>query len=273
MNQSLRTAAFLLLAFIGPLAALAFAEDANQGAASAKKLNVAVVTGGHPYNEPEFLKLFQGYPDIVYTHLPQKTGGELFDDVAAWPYDVIVLYNFNQKITPEQQQNFLKLLDKGVGLVILHHANAAYNNWPLFWKIAGVEYHFGPWEENGVKMEKSGYKGGVKFKVHVVDPNHPITRGMKDYDFLDETYCRTSVDPNVHALLTTDEPSSDKTIGWAKTFANSRVFFVQHGHDQRAYQSPIYRELVVRGIRWTAGKDTGIASSEAPSGAKAENAK
>ena len=254
MNQSIRTAAFLLLGFLGPWAAHGFADEVGEGAASAKKLNVAVVTGGHPFNEPEFFKLFQGYDDIAYKSLPQKTGGELFEDVTDWPYDVIVLYNFNQTITPKQQENFLKLLDKGVGLVILHHANAAYNNWPLFWKIAGVEYHFKPWEEGGVKMAQSGYKGNVKFKIHVADPNHPVTRELKDYDFLDETYCRTSVDPDVHALLTTDEPSSDKTIGWVKTFAKSRVCYVQSGHDEKAYQNPNYRTLVVRGIRWTAGK-------------------
>ena len=106
----------------------------------------------HPFNEPEFFKLFQGYDDITYKSLPQATGGEVFDDITDWPYDVIVLYNFNQKITPKQQENFVKLLEKGVGLVILHHANAAYNNWPLFWKIAGVEYHFQPRVENGVPM-------------------------------------------------------------------------------------------------------------------------
>jgi len=228
------------------------AAEVKQDAASAKKLQVAVVTGGHPFNEPEFLKVFQGYDDIAYEHLPQKTGGEVFEDVADWPYDVIVLYNYERQITPKQQANFLKLLDKGVGLVILHHANDAYPNWPEYSKIAGVEWHAGPWEQNGVKMAASGWRGGVKFKVHVADPNHPITRGLTDYDFVDETYCRTSVDPGVHALLTTDEPSSDKTIGWVKTYRNSRVFYIQSGHDQSAYRNPNYRTLVVRAIRWTA---------------------
>jgi type 1 glutamine amidotransferase len=253
MNRSIRVAGLILLAFALPLAAHSMAAE-NEDAAAAKKLNVAVVTGGHPFNAPEFFKLFQGYDDIAYKHLPQKTGGEIFDDIADWPYDVIVLYNFNQQITPSQQENFVKLLDKGVGLVVLHHANAAYNNWPLFWKIAGVEYHFKPWQQDGVQTASSGFKGGVHFKVHVADPKHPITQGLEDYDLVDETYCRTSVDPGVHALLTTDEPSSDKTLSWVHTFGKSRVFYLQSGHDQSAYQNPNYRTLVVRAIRWTAGK-------------------
>jgi uncharacterized protein len=252
MTQYTRIVTIALLALVGLLVARGTAADGENGAASPKRLEVAVVTGGHPFNEPEFLKLFQGYNDIAYRHLPQKIGGEVFENIADWPYDVIVLYNYNQTITPKQQANFLKLLDKGVGLLILHHANAAYNNWPEFWKIAGVEYRFGPWEQNGVKMAPSGWKGGVKFSIHVADPNHPITHGLKDYDFLDETYCRTSIDPAVHALLTTDEPSSDKTIGWVKTYRDSRVCYIQSGHDQTAYRNPNYRTLVVRAIRWTA---------------------
>ena len=154
-----------------------------------------------------------------------------------------MLYNFKQQITPKQQENFLKLLDRGVGLVILHHANAAYTNWPLYAKIAGVEYHWTPWIDHGVQRPGNAFKIGVQMKVHVVDPTHPITRGMSDFDLLDETYFGTTVDPGVHALLTTDEPSSDRTIGWAKTYANSKVCYLQTGHDVSGYQNPNYRLL------------------------------
>ena len=126
MTQSIRGVALALLACVG----LLMAQDtaAAPQTASAGKINAAVVTGGHPFDEPEFLQLFQGYRDIVYTHLPQKNGGEVFDHINGWPYDVIVLYNFNRQITPQEQKNFVKLLERGVGLVILHHANPSASN-------------------------------------------------------------------------------------------------------------------------------------------------
>ena len=92
----------------------------------------------------------------------------------------------------------------------------------------------------------------MNIKVHVADPDHPITRGLEDYDLLDETYCRFTVAPGVHALLTTDAPTSDKTIAWTKSYGNARVFFIQSGHCRTAYDNPTYRTLVVRAIRWTA---------------------
>jgi type 1 glutamine amidotransferase len=254
MTRLIRNAIIVLLGYALLSTVGGVAAEAKEGVPSAKKLHVVVLTGGHAFNERDFLKLFQGYKDIAYKHLSQKIGGEVFEDIADWPYDVIVLYNLNQHMTPKQQKNFLALLDKGVGLVILHHAIAAYDSWPLFAKISGVKYHLNPWEENGVKKEPSGWKEGVEIKVHVADPNHPITRGLKDYDLFDETYCRFDVDPGVHALLTTDAPTSDKTIAWVKTYGNARVFFIQSGHDHTGYDNPNYRKIVVRAIRWTAGK-------------------
>ena len=138
--------------------------------------------------------------------------------------------------------------------MVLHHAIGAYKNWPLFAQIAGVQYHPVPWQQNGVQMARGGWKEGVKFKVHVADPSHPITRGLKDYGLLDKTYCRFTVNPAVHVLLTTDEPTSDKTIAWTKSYGNARVFFIQSGHGRTGYENPNYRKIVVRAIRWAAGE-------------------
>jgi hypothetical protein len=62
-------------------------------------MKVAVVTGGHAFDESAFLRLFTSGTEITYTHLPQTDDSEVFDEIGAWPYDVIVLYNFTQKIS------------------------------------------------------------------------------------------------------------------------------------------------------------------------------
>ena len=228
------------------------AAETSDTATTAKQLKVVVVTGGHPFNKDAFLSLFQGYDDITYEHKSQKLGGELFEDISDWPYDVIVLYNFAQKITPKQQQNLVHLLEKGVGLLVLHHANDAYPDWKLYQDISGVESHFGPWEKEGVAMKPSGFTGGRKFRVHVEDKKHPITKDLEDYDFQDETYCRRTFRPDIHVLLTTDEPTSDKPLAWVKTFRKARVCYLQSGHAENAYRNSNYRTLVSRAIRWVA---------------------
>jgi len=257
MTQLTRVAA--LLSALAACACLVAGElRAEQGAAASpagtKKISVAVITGGHAFEKDPFLKVFQGHEDIESAHLPQKDGGEIFDDISKWSYDTIVLYNFNQKLTDARRENLLKLLDKGVGLFALHHAISGYTpNWPKYAEIIGGRYYPVDTLENGVKI-RSGYKHGVRFKANVEDPNHPITKGVTDFEIVDETYCRYKVDPNVHVFLTTDEPTSEKAIGWVKSFGKARVCCVVLGHDSAAYANKDFIRLVTQAVRWTAGR-------------------
>ena len=224
---------------------------------AADKVNIVVVTGGHGFQQEPFLAMFKAFEGkgITFTHAPQKDHSELFEDISEWKYDVIVLYNMTQKISEKRKKNFMALLDKGVGVVVLHHALAAWQDWPDYAnKIAGGKFYTKPTEENGVKRPKSGWKHGLDYTVHIEDPNHPITRGMKDFTIHDETYCRYSVSPKAKVITTTDEPTSDKAIGWTLGCGKARTCFIINGHDGKAYANPGYRKLVTNAIRWAAGK-------------------
>jgi len=221
------------------------------------RINIVVATGGHGFQQKPFLAMFKAMDGagITFTHAPQKDHSELFEDISEWKYDVIVLYNMTQKISEKRRKHFMALLDKGVGVVVLHHALAAWQDWPDYAnKIAGGKFYTKPTVENGVKREKSGWKEGLDYTVHIEDPNHPITRGMKDFKIHDETYCRYSVSPKAHLITTTDEPTSEKAIGWTLGCGKARTCFIINGHDGKAYANPGYRKLVTNAIRWAARK-------------------
>jgi hypothetical protein len=46
---------------------------------------------------PPFRAIFANYPDMECTFVDEKQGGEAFEDIARWPYDAIVLYNYMKK--------------------------------------------------------------------------------------------------------------------------------------------------------------------------------
>jgi hypothetical protein len=208
----------------------------------AEKVRVLVVAGGHGYPVKPFREVFAGYADMECTFVDEAQGGEAFEDVSNWPYDAIVLYNYMKKPSERQQANFLSLLDRGVGLVILHHAIYGYRPWPEFQKIVGVTSWL------------SGAKDGVEFKIHIEDPRHPITQGLADFVIKDEVYQGHSLDPQVQVLLTTDEPSNAKAVAWVHTYRKSPVCYFQLGHDAKAYSQREFREFLGRAIRWTAGR-------------------
>jgi len=233
--------------------ACAFATRAA-GAEEKRTLNVVVVTGGHGYDEKAFPKLFAGHDDVKITMARQKEDSELFEDISDWKYDVIVFYHMTQKISPKRQANFQRLLENGVGVVALHHSIGAFQNWPEYAKIVGGKYLLSEMEIDGVKYAPSTYKEGLEFKVQISAPDHPIMRGVKDFAIEDETYKGQWIDPKATVLMTTDAPTSDKALGWAKTYAKSRVCLLVIGHGPAIFTNENYQRMVYQAIRWSAEK-------------------
>jgi type 1 glutamine amidotransferase len=218
-----------------------------------KTINVVVVTGGHAYNEKNFPDWFSDLPDIKVDYARQKDDSELFEDISDWKYDVIVLYNMGQKISEKRQQNFLKLLDKGVGVVALHHSIAAYQTWPEFARIIGGRHFTAPAEFDGKRWAKSTWKDDQELKIKVDDPNDPITKGIKDFQTRDEVYKGQWHDPSAKVLLSVDHPLCDAQIAWCKTYGHARTVYFQLGHGP-VYKNPVYRQFVAQAIHWAAGK-------------------
>jgi type 1 glutamine amidotransferase len=225
------------------------------GETEAKKpLNVVVITGGHAFEHDAFFKIFGGIKEIHYTEAFQKDDSELFENIDGWNYDVMVFYNMGQKISPKRRRNLLALLDRGVGVVVLHHTLCAYQDWPEFKEITGGKYYLKDTTVGGVVQKAGVYQHGLDIKVHIADRNHPITQGMSDYTIHDEAYKNCWFAKDNHVLLTTNHPVSDKTIAWVRQYHNSRVFTIQSGHDSNAYENPNYQLLIKRAILWTAAR-------------------
>jgi type 1 glutamine amidotransferase len=221
---------------------------------SAKKIRAVVLTGGHDFEHDPFFELFKGYSDIDYVEAVQKDHSEIFEDISDWDYDVIVLYNMTQNISTRRKSNFLKLLDRGVGVVALHHNMGSFGDWPEYRKIIGTKYYLKPTEEAGVKREGSTYKHDVDMNVRIADTGHPITRNMSDFTIHDEAYKKCGFEKDNHVLLTTDHPDSDETIGWVRKYSKAGVCTIQLGHDSKAYANENYRKLIARAVRWATGR-------------------
>ena len=243
-SRFLSAAIFLAISLLAACALQA--ADASKPV-SAKKIKVLVVVGGHPFPMKPFQEVFASFPDMKCTFVEEKAGGEAFDNIDHWRYDAIVLYNFQKKPSEKQRENFLKLMDRGVGLVVLHHGLHAYMDWPEYKKIAGITSFVNNATDN------------VKYTIHIEDPQHPIVKGMKDYAVKDETYRGNKVDPSVHVILTTDEPTNTKAIAWVHKYRNSPVCYLQSGHGPSIYGQKEFLAVLGNAIRWSAGR---LAASE-----------
>jgi type 1 glutamine amidotransferase len=198
--------------------------------------------------------MFDAIKDVQYTKAEFPRDLDLLKPGLEKQYDALVMYDMNPKISPEQQKSFKALLEKGIGLVALHHNLAAHRNWPEYRKIIGGLYVLAPAEIDGKAWAKSTWSHGETIPVSIVDREHPITRGLAEFTIHDETYGGYYVAPGVHVLLKTNHPKNTPELCWTTKYGASPVVYLMLGHDGLAYANPSYRELVARSIRFVTGK-------------------
>jgi uncharacterized protein len=222
---------------------------ASDACADEKKIAVLLVTGGHGFEVEPFFKIFSDNPEIAFTAAKHGKDADVYvrDDLLT--YDVAVLYDMPRTITDEQKARFRGFLQKGKGLVVLHHALVSFPGWSDYEAIIG-----GGYSQADEKSGKAGYQHDVEIPVQIAAKDHPITRGLADFVIHDEIYWGFRVGRNVTPLLTTTQPKSGNPIAWVNPYEKNRVVYLQLGHGRTAYEHPQYRELVARSIRWAAGR-------------------
>jgi uncharacterized protein len=215
------------------------------------KMNVLVIAGGHSFDTLAFYSVFDEMQGLTIETAIQPEANRIIASADADKYDVIVFYDSWQNITEDQQQGYLRLLEKGTGMVFLHHALVSYQNWPEFTEIIGGKYKQPRFD--GDTTDLSDYKHDIWLQV-ATNPDHPITKGIEDFDIFDEGYMNLDVLPGVTTLLTTQHEFSHDIIGWAHTVNNSRVVYLLPGHAKEGLHNPRYLEIIENAIHWTGNR-------------------
>ncbi len=222
---------------------------------AAEPIRVLLVCGGHDYETNQFLQVFRDNPEITFTHVTHPAAHAWLAADRAREWDVLVLYDMWQPISEAARADFLARLQEGKGLVAIHHAIANYQQWPEYERIIGARYYLAPTNRAGWIKHRSQYTHDVTFRLRVPARDHPVTRGLSDFDIRDETYRLFDIAADVTPLLGTEEPLSSPIVAWARTYAAARVVYLQSGHDHHAYANPHYRRFLANAIRWVARRD------------------
>ena len=246
---------FQCMSFLRLFAIIALSCVCILGAEGSPKSKVLVVTGGHGFEKKEFFGVFEANQRIAFTHAEHSKGtSDVYDRPDLYSYDVVVLYDMVQNITEEQKAKFMGLFERGIGLVVMHHALVSYQpSWPEFERIIGGTYPE-PADQRGKVTENFGYEHDVDVPVKIVAKDHPITAGLSDFELNDEIYWGFRTSADVTPLITTTHPKSGKPLAWARTEGKSRVAYIQLGHGPSAFKNENFRKLVGNSIGWAGRK-------------------
>ncbi len=149
---------------------------------------------------------------------------------------------------------FQGYIRSGGGFVGLHAATDTLHTVPWYTELVG---------------------GGARFVNHpqqqtatmrVESPAHPSMEGVPlVWERWDEWY-NYSLNPrgDVHVLMTLDESTysggsmgDDHPIAWCHNFEGGRSWYQGAGHTEASYADPVFLDVVLGGIEWTAGVTSG----------------
>jgi type 1 glutamine amidotransferase len=207
-----------------------------------------IVWGGWSGHEPD-----QGakiVSDMLAGHgfkVRVETSTKAFADPAIADLSLIVPIITMAKIEKDELANLTRVVREGVGLAGFHGGMGdAFRE--------AVDYQFmtgGQWVAHPGNV--------IDFRVNIVKPDDPVTKGMGDFDYHSEQYYM-HVDPSNEVLATTTFTGEHAPwiegvvmpVVWKSRHGQGRVFYSALGHVAKEFEVPQMRTILERGMLWAA---------------------
>ncbi|MCP3916488.1 MAG: hypothetical protein GY711_13100 [bacterium] len=162
--------------------------------------------------------------------------------------DVLVMYAANAGSIHGAERALLeRFLGRGGGIVVIH--DAVCGDAPHWFKtVVG-----GAWEHGHAKW-KIGEMG-----LYFPDREHPITRGVSNFDLVDEIYHDLHVEPEAHVLASSFRTTHDiEPQMWTYEKDDYRAFVSIPGHYHDTFALQPFRTILLRGIAWAGKRDANL---------------
>jgi uncharacterized protein len=228
------------------------ADRAQAADAKPKPIKVLLVTGDDAAPAHNWQEVSQAVRDTLNAagkfEVRVVEDPALLDSAAGLDrYDVVFLQYYNAKsptLSDAAKANLAKFISGGKGMVVAHLSSASFKEWDEFKKMCGRYWVMG----------KSGHAARSTFKVKVTNQDHPITKGMADFEADDELYAKLQGDAPINVLVQADSDWSHQTepLAFTLEYGKGRVFHEAFGHDGKAVKNPSVQTLIVRGTEWAA---------------------
>lgn len=147
-------------------------------------------------------------------------------------------------LTEEQALALKEFVNAGGGFYSLHNNSHVSLSSKTYREVQGGAY--------------IGHPTLRPFKVRVVNPNHPITQGVRDFMVNDEQHFVEYDKDRKYVLLeaenidglTFENYGAKSIAGWAYDYGRGRVVFTSVGHTIHALWAPEYLKIQRRAIQW-----------------------
>ncbi len=178
----------------------------------------------------------KGYDVTVSDTLASYADKSLMDSLSL----VVPIWTMGQ-IKPEEEKGLLEAVDAGVGVAGFHGGMC-----DSFRGSLGYQHMTGG--------QWVSHPGGLwpEYSVQIIDREHPITDGIKDFKLRQTERYWLIVDPGVKTLATLYFEDFGVTMPyvWTKRWGKGKVFYAAYGHTHKDFDVSEAKEIVLRGMLW-----------------------
>jgi type 1 glutamine amidotransferase len=150
--------------------------------------------------------------------------------------------------TAELRTAFVGFVREGKGLVSVHAGTSSFPEWTEYQDLV-----MGTWS-----LGQTGHGQVHAFAVTVVQPDHPVVRGLPEFWIEDELWHAVPLRAGTHVLASaysaTETGGSGRVepVVLARSYGQGRSLTILLGHDRRAMLNPGFGTLLTRGAEWAA---------------------
>ena len=146
---------------------------------------------------------------------------------------------YRQWMTMEQQEAVVEFVEAGGGFLNLHNSMGLYPEGSYLELVGGRYKGHGPLE---------------RFEVEVVNVDHPVTRGVRDFFVADEQHTPSYDSKKVELLLRNrSDQGKAGAAGWAYQAGKGRLCHLANGHTRESLDHPMFQRLMRNAVRWCLG--------------------
>jgi len=140
-------------------------------------------------------------------------------------------------MTPDQERAVVEFVERGGAFLNLHNSMGLYPEDGPYLKLVGGRYiGHGPLE---------------RFRVEVVDGDHPITRGVTAFSVADEQHTPPYDRSKVRLLLQNrSDEGQVAAAGWCYEPGRGRLCHLANGHTRESLMHPMYQRLMRNAVAW-----------------------
>jgi len=166
-------------------------------------------------------------------------------------FAVVVFLNTSGDVLDAlQQEAFRAYIQNGGGFVGVHAASDTEYDWSWYGDLVGAYFKNHPHIQEAV--------------VRVVDRTHPSTKELPEAWTRTDEWYNFRENPRtkgVQVLAVLDETTyeggemgEDHPISWYHLYNGGRAWYTAMGHTKESYAEPLFRQHLLGGILWAAGR-------------------